>query len=201
MGHEYLYETMAKANIETMQAGGVTKIVTACPHCFNTIANEYPQFGGNYEVRHHTEFLAELVSDGRLRIERDFPESVAYHDPCYAARHNDILEAPRRILEQAGAPTKELHRHGRHTFCCGAGGGRMWMEERVGKKVNLDRVDEALAVGTDVVGVGCPFCHVMLGDGIAERGADADIKVRDLAQILEEVVVFEAAEAGEAPQG
>ncbi len=176
LGHEYLYQTMAKANID-----------------FNTLANEYPQLGGNYQVRHHTEFLAELVSEGRLPIERDFPDSVAYHDPCYAARHNDILEAPRRILAEAGAPTKELHRHGRHTFCCGAGGGRMWMEERQGKKVNLDRVDEALAVGTDVVGVGCPFCHVMLGDGIAERGADADIRVRDIAQILEEVVAPAAA--------
>ncbi|HMC08893.1 MAG TPA: (Fe-S)-binding protein [Actinomycetota bacterium] len=192
LGHEYLYQTMAKANIEIMDSYRTTRIVTACPHCFNTLSHEYPQFGGNYQVRHHTEYLAELVAEGRLPIERDFPESVAYHDPCYAARHNDILEAPRRILEEAGAPVKELHRHGRHTFCCGAGGGRMWMEERVGKKVNLDRVDEALAVGTDVIGVGCPFCHVMLGDGVAERGADGDVKVRDLAQILEDVIAEEA---------
>jgi Fe-S oxidoreductase len=188
LGHEYLYQSMATANIETLDSYRTKKIVTACPHCFNTLAHEYPQFGGRYQVRHHTEFLADLLAEGRLHIERDYPESVAYHDPCYAARHNDILEAPRRILGEAGAPTKELHRHGRHTFCCGAGGGRMWMEERQGKKVNLDRVDEALAVGTAVVGVGCPFCHIMLGDGIAERGADADIAVRDLAQILEDVV-------------
>ena len=191
LGHEYLYQEMAKSNIETMDSFGVQKIVTACPHCFNTISHEYPQFGGHYQVRHHTEFLAELVATGRLTIERDFPESVAYHDPCYAARHNDILEAPRQVLAQAGAPCKELHRHGRHTFCCGAGGGRMWMEERVGKKINLDRVDEALAVGTGVIGVGCPFCHVMLEDGLAERGADGQVRVQDLAQILEEVVTPE----------
>ena len=188
LGHEYLYQSMAKANIETLDGNQVTKIVTACPHCFNTLSHEYPQFGGHYQVRHHSEFLAELVAEGRLPIQRDYLRSVAYHDPCYAARHNDILAAPRSILDSAGAPCKELHRHGRHTFCCGAGGGRMWMEERVGKKVNLDRVDEALAVGTDVIGVGCPFCHIMLGDGVAERGADGQVEVRDLAEILEEVV-------------
>ncbi|HLI57682.1 MAG TPA: (Fe-S)-binding protein [Actinomycetota bacterium] len=188
LGHEYLFQELAKANIETMSGYKVTRVVTACPHCFNTLSREYPQLGGHFEVRHHTEYLAELVAQGRLTIERDFPASVAYHDPCYAARHNDILQAPRQLLAQAGAPVKELHRHGRHTFCCGAGGGRMWMEERVGKKINLDRVDEALAVGTDVVGVGCPFCHVMLEDGLAERGADDKVKVKDLAQILEEVV-------------
>jgi Fe-S oxidoreductase len=192
LGHEYLYQELAKANIETMTSFGVQKIVTACPHCFNTISHEYPQFGGNYQVRHHSEFLAELVAQGRLPIERDYPDSVAYHDPCYAARHNDILEAPRQILAEVGVAPQELHRHGRHTFCCGAGGGRMWMEERVGKKINLDRVDEALAVGTDVIGVGCPFCHVMLEDGLAERGADGDVRVRDLAQILEDVVAAEA---------
>jgi Fe-S oxidoreductase len=188
LGHEYLYQEMTKANIETMDAHGVTRIVTACPHCFNTIAREYPQFGGRYQVRHHTEYLAELIAQGRLTIERDYAASVAYHDPCYAARHNDILQAPRQVLSQCGAACTELHRHGRHTFCCGAGGGRMWMEERVGKKINLDRVDEALAVGTDVVGVGCPFCHIMLEDGLAEREVDARVRVRDLAQILEEVV-------------
>ncbi|MGH2812811.1 MAG: heterodisulfide reductase-related iron-sulfur binding cluster, partial [Actinomycetota bacterium] len=139
LGHEYLFQMMAKNNIETLDGFGVKKVVTACPHCFNTLANEYPQFGGEYEVRHHSEYLAELVEEGRLQIERDYESSVAYHDPCYAARHNDIIEAPRKILSEAGAPTREMHRHGRHTFCCGAGGGRMWMEEHVGKKVNIDR--------------------------------------------------------------
>ena len=205
LGHEYLYQTMAKANIEMLDAKAVTRIVTACPHCFNTLSHEYPQLGGHYQVRHHSEFLAELLSQGRLRVERDFPASVAYHDPCYAARHNDILEAPRAILKAAGAPTREMHRHGRHTFCCGAGGGRMWMEERLGKKVNLDRVDEAVAVDVDVIGVGCPFCHVMLGDGVAERGAEGAIGVRDLAQILEDVTAPELPEmpgqAREAPRG
>jgi Fe-S oxidoreductase len=187
MGHEYLFQMLAKSNIETLDGFGVTKIVTACPHCFNILANEYPQLAGNYQVRHHSEFLAQLIEEGRLEIERDYDSSVAYHDPCYTARHNDILEAPRRILSEV-ASTREFHRHGRHTFCCGAGGGRMWMEEHVGKKVNLDRTDEALTLGTDVIGVGCPFCHIMLDDGVKERNADSKLRVRDLAQILEEVV-------------
>jgi Fe-S oxidoreductase len=187
LGHEYLFQMMAKANIETLDGLGVRTIVTACPHCFNTLRNEYPQFGGNYTVRHHSEFLAELVETGRLAIERSFTETVAYHDPCYTARHNDVVDAPRTILRRAGAEHTEMHRHGRHTFCCGAGGGRMWMEERVGKKINVDRTDEALAVGVDVIGVGCPFCHIMLDDGVKERGADERVAVKDLAEILLEV--------------
>lgn len=189
LGHEYLFQMMAQANIETLDGFGVKRIVTACPHCFNTLANEYPQFNGHYQVRHHSEFLAELVSNGRLQVQKDYTPTVAYHDPCYTARHNDIIAAPRKILSEAGATTTELHRHGRHTFCCGAGGGRMWMEERTGKKVNIDRTDEALAVGVDVIGVGCPFCHIMLDDGVKERQADDRTSVRDLAQILEEVVI------------
>jgi Fe-S oxidoreductase len=187
LGHEYLFQMMAKANIETLDGLGVKTIVTACPHCFNTLRNEYPQFGGTYTVRHHSEFLAELVTSGRLPIEGSFAPTVAYHDPCYTARHNDILDAPRTILRRAGANPREMHRHGRHTFCCGAGGGRMWMEERVGKKVNVDRTDEALAVGVDVIGVGCPFCHIMLDDGVKERGVDERVTVKDLAEILLEV--------------
>jgi Fe-S oxidoreductase len=193
LGHEYLFQEMAKANIQTLDGFGVKRVVTACPHCFNTLRNEYPQFGGNYQVKHHSEYLAELIESGRLHVERDFEGSVAYHDPCYTARHNDILEAPRKILHEIGAPTKEMHRHGRHTFCCGAGGGRMWMEERIGKKVNIDRTDEALAVGVDVVGVGCPFCHIMLDDGVKERHAEDLTRVRDLAQILEEVIIPDSA--------
>ncbi|MGH2704431.1 MAG: (Fe-S)-binding protein [Actinomycetota bacterium] len=187
LGHEYLFQEMAKANIGTLDGFGVQKVVTACPHCFNTLSREYPQLGGAYQVRHHSEYLAELVEQGRLHIRRDYEATVAYHDPCYAARHNDILAAPRTLLGEAGAAVKELHRHGRQTFCCGAGGGRMWMEERSGKKINLDRTDEAVAAGVDVVGVGCPFCHIMLDDGIRERGAADNLRVRDLAQILEAV--------------
>ncbi|MEO7803949.1 MAG: (Fe-S)-binding protein, partial [Actinomycetota bacterium] len=188
LGQEYLFQTMAKANIETLDGFGVKDIVTSCPHCFNTLAREYPQFGGNYQVRHHSEYLAHLVESGRLKVARDFTRSVAYHDPCYTARHNNIIEAPRKILSEVGAPTMEMHRHGKSTFCCGAGGGRMWLEERIGKKVNIDRTDEAIAIGADVIGVGCPFCHIMLDDGVQERGAGETTRVLDLAQILEEVV-------------
>lgn len=194
LGQEYLFQTMAQANIETLDGFGVKNVVTSCPHCFNTLAREYPQFGGNYQVRHHSEYLAHLVEVGRLKIARDFTRSVAYHDPCYTARHNDIIEAPRKILSEAGAQTLEMHRHGKSTFCCGAGGGRMWLEERIGKKVNIDRTDEAIAVGADVIGVGCPFCHIMLDDGVAERGAGDKTRVLDLAQILEEVVIPEGAQ-------
>jgi Fe-S oxidoreductase len=184
LGHEYLFQMMAKANIETLDRFGVTHIVTACPHCFNTLRNEYPQFGGNYKVRHHSELLAELVESGRLAVEGSFAPKVTYHDPCYLARHNDVVDAPRTILQRAGADLTEMPRHGRRTFCCGAGGGRMWMEERVGKKVNVDRTDEALAMDTDVIGVGCPFCHIMLDDGVKERGADERVVIKDLAEIL-----------------
>jgi Fe-S oxidoreductase len=187
LGHEYLFQLLAKGNIETLDGVGATRIVTACPHCFNTLANEYPQHGGRYEIRHHTELLAELVEAGRLTVERDVSESVTYHDPCYLARHNDVLAAPRRILARVGAEVAEMPRHGRHTFCCGAGGGRMWMEERAGKRINLDRTDEALASGCGVLGVGCPFCHIMLDDGVRERDAGDRVRVRDLAEILEEI--------------
>jgi Fe-S oxidoreductase len=199
LGHEYLFQMMAKANLETLDGLGVTTIVTACPHCFNTLRNEYPQFGGTYTVRHHSEFLAELVETGRLTIERPFTETVSYHDPCYTARHNNVLDAPRTILRRAGAEHTEMHRHGRHTFCCGAGGGRMWMEERVGKKINVDRTDEALAIGVDVIGVGCPFCHIMLDDGVKERGADEKVAVKDLAEILLEVARPAAPAVPQAP--
>jgi Fe-S oxidoreductase len=185
MGAEYIYQMLAEQNIETLNGYGVKKIVTTCPHCFNTLFNEYPQFGGVYEVIHHSEFLAELVRAGRLVPKEPLPEKITYHDPCYLARHNDVWKGARTVIESIpGARYAELHRHGHNTFCCGAGGGRMWMEERMGRKMNIERTDEALASASDTVAVGCPFCNVMLADGVQERHADADIKVRDLAQIL-----------------
>jgi Fe-S oxidoreductase len=185
MGAEYIYQTLAEQNIATLNSHSVKTIVTACPHCFNTIFNEYPQFGGVFDVVHHTEYLARLVKDGRLKPARRVANTITYHDPCYNARHNDVWRGARDVIEaMPDTAYKELHRHGHSTFCCGAGGGRMWMEERMGKKMNIERTDEALASASDTLAVGCPFCHIMLADGITERHADEDMAVRDVAQLL-----------------
>ncbi|HEU4488334.1 MAG TPA: (Fe-S)-binding protein, partial [Actinomycetota bacterium] len=195
MGAEYIYQMLAEQNIERLQANAVKKIVTACPHCFNTLANEYPQFGGVFEVVHHTEFLAQLIGEGRLRATRSIAKKITYHDPCYNARHNDVWKGAREVITSIPkAEYGELHRHGHSTFCCGAGGSRMWMEERMGKRMNIERTDEAIASASDTVAVGCPFCNIMLSDGITERHADSDMEIRDVAQLL-----LEAIEEGEAP--
>jgi Fe-S oxidoreductase len=185
MGAEYIYQMLAEQNIETLNGYKVKSVVTACPHCFNTIFNEYPQFGGAFEVVHHTEYLARLVREGKLAPSSEVAGAVTYHDPCYNARHNDVWKGAREVIESIpGASYGELHRHGHSTFCCGAGGGRMWMEERMGKKMNIERTDEALASASDTVAVGCPFCNIMLSDGITERHADEHVSVRDVAQLL-----------------
>ena len=194
MGAEYIYQMLAEQNIEQLKEHNVKKIVTACPHCFNTIFNEYPQFGGSFEVVHHTEYLAQLIKEDRLKPALALDQAVTYHDPCYNARHNDVWKGARHVIESIpNTRYQELHRHGHTTFCCGAGGGRMWMEERMGKKVNIERTDEALASASDTVAVGCPFCNIMLADGITERHADDKITVRDVAQLLLESIAFEQA--------
>ena len=189
MGAEYIYQMLAEQNIETLNRHKVKTIVTQCPHCFNTLFNEYPQFGGNYEVVHHTEFLARLVAEGRLTPKNGKDASITYHDPCYNARHNDVWKGARQIIDAIpGASYQELHRHGHSTFCCGAGGGRMWMEERMGKKMNIERTDEALASASETLAVGCPYCNIMLSDGVTERQADDQMSVADVAQLLLESV-------------
>jgi Fe-S oxidoreductase len=191
MGAEYIYQMLAEQNIEVLNSHGVKKIVTTCPHCFNTLFNEYPQFGGKYEVIHHTEYLAQLVDEGRLRPQGTIDKNITYHDPCYNVRHNDVWKGARLIIDTIpGAEYSELHRHGHSTFCCGAGGGRMWMEERMGKKMNMERTDEALASASDTLAVGCPFCNIMLSDGVTERKADERMVVRDIAQILLQSIEF-----------
>lgn len=191
MGAEYIYQMLAEQNIELLKEHKVKKIVTTCPHCFNTLFNEYPQFGGSFEVIHHTEYLAQLIKAGKLTPKGEIPKTVTYHDPCYLSRHNDVWEGAREVVEAIpGAEYQELHRHGHTTFCCGAGGGRMWMEERMGKKMNMERTDEALASASDTLAVGCPYCNVMLSDGITERGADDRMAVRDIAQLLLSSIEF-----------
>jgi Fe-S oxidoreductase len=185
MGAEYIYQMLAEQNVAALNSHSVKTIVTACPHCFNTIFNEYPQVGGVFDVVHHTEYLARLVKEGRLTPAQQVAGTITYHDPCYNARHNDVWRGARDIIDaMPGTAYKELHRHGHSTFCCGAGGGRMWMEERMGKKMNIERTDEALASASDTLAVGCPFCHIMLADGITERHADEEMAVRDVAQLL-----------------
>ncbi len=182
-GNEYVFQGLALQNIETLNDLGITKIVTQCPHCFNTLGNEYPQFGGNYEVVHHSELLLQLVSDGRLSPRADGVRTITFHDPCYLGRHNDVFAAPRDLVGFAGTSV-EMPRSATSSFCCGAGGGRMWMEEHTGKKVNVERTEEAIATGADVVATGCPFCFVMMDDGVKELGADEDVQVMDLAMLL-----------------
>jgi Fe-S oxidoreductase len=192
MGNEYLFQEIAKQNIETLKSKGVRKIVASCPHCFNTIAREYPQFGGTFEVVHHADLLARLIDDGRLVPKVSIEESVAYHDPCYLARHNDVIEQPRHIMAAMGVEAKEAHRCKRKTFCCGAGGARMWMEETVGKRVNIERTEELLATNADVLTTACPYCAIMLDDAakdLAQKGqAREDLKILDVAQLLAQSV-------------
>lgn len=191
MGAEYIYQMLAEQAIELLNEHKVKKIVTTCPHCFNTLFNEYPQFGGVFEVIHHTEYLAQLVAEGKLQPQGSIEKTITYHDPCYNARHNDVWKGAREVIEAIpGTEYGELHRHGHATFCCGAGGGRMWMEERMGRKMNIERTDEALASSSDTLAVGCPFCNIMLSDGIQDRHADAQMAVRDVAQILLESIEF-----------
>ncbi len=184
IGNEYLFQVLAEQNIETLNGSGVTKIVANCPHCFNTLANEYPEYGGRYEVIHHSQLFARLVAEGRLRPVRPVPALLSYHDPCYLGRHNGVYSEPRQVLDAVpGLRTVELPRHAERGFCCGAGGSRMWLEERIGKRINEERMDEAASTGADTVGVACPYCLVMLEDGARARG-DQTTSVLDVAQVL-----------------
>jgi len=183
-GNEYVFQGLALQNIATLNELGVRTIVTQCPHCFNTLANEYPQFGGGYEVLHHSELLMRLVEEGRITPTKG-AETVVFHDPCYLGRHNDVFVAPRTVVDAVGERV-EMPRNGTRSFCCGAGGGKMWFEEHTGKKINIERTEEAVGCGTDVIATGCPFCYVMLDDGVKELGADDRVEVRDVAMLLAE---------------
>jgi Fe-S oxidoreductase/nitrate reductase gamma subunit len=188
LGNEYLAQMQAQAGVEALNRYGVTKVLVQCPHCLNAIKNEFPQFGGRFEVVHHTELIARLVKEGRLRPEAGVQASpVTFHDPCYLARHNGISEAPRAGLAAAGVTVVEMARSGRTGFCCGAGGGRMWLEEKLGSRVNRNRVEEAsetLGPAGGIVATGCPFCLTMIQDGVAETGLEERVRVLDVAEIV-----------------
>ncbi len=194
-GNEYLFQMLASQNVETLNTMGVKKIVTQCPHCFNTLANEYPQLGGHYEVVHHSQFLEWLVEQGRLDLsEARLEERVVYHDSCYLGRHNDVYMAPRKVLGSLGGiELVEAERNGTKGMCCGAGGARMWMEETIGEKVNDVRAQELVDTGASRVATACPFCYVMMDDGVKAAGKEEDeVRVTDIA-----MTVLEAIEAGE----
>ncbi len=218
MGNEYLYQTMAKQTVETWNGLNVKAVITQCPHCFNTIKNEYPEFGGNYRVISHVELLNELIRDKRIKLSRVMNEKLTYHDPCYLGRHNDVYEPPREVLQAVpGLELVEMQRSRRESFCCGAGGGRMWMEEKIGQRINQNRVNEiALTLqkaanpelevpkatdrkkpgqvgeyqgpGKGTVAVACPFCMTMIKDGINETGREEQLKVKDVAEIVAEAM-------------
>jgi Fe-S oxidoreductase len=189
IGNEFVYQMLAAQNIETLNQAAPRTIVASCPHCFNTIANEYPQLGGSYEVIHHTQLLARLIGQGRIKPAGRVEEKLTYHDPCFLGRHNKVFTPPREILQAVpGVQAEEMHRCKNRGFCCGAGGARMWMEERIGKRINTERIEEALALSPDTISTACPYCLVMLGDAVSAKKAKGEAKetldVVDVAQVL-----------------
>ncbi len=189
MGNEYLAQTLMTDNIATLNRYGVKKIVVTCPHCLHSLGKEYRQFGGEYDVVHHSTFLSELIARGTLRIGEERRANLTFHDPCYLGRYNDEYEAPRHVLAAVtGSRPIEMRRTRDTSFCCGAGGGRMWMEEREGKRVNVERTEEALGLNPDVIGTGCPFCMTMLTDGVKEKDATGNVHVKDIAELVLEAI-------------
>ncbi|HEY1851990.1 MAG TPA: (Fe-S)-binding protein [Candidatus Binataceae bacterium] len=187
LGNEYLYQTMAQTLVETFNSNKVRKIIVNCPHCFNTIKNEFPQFGGSYEVIHAADFVGQLLASGRLKISEEFPKRTVYHDSCYYGRYNDVYDEPRTLLSSAGAEVQEMERHRKFGMCCGAGGGRMWLEEDPDKRVNLLRTDQALQTDPEVIAVSCPFCMTMLGDGIKAKQLEEKVQTLDVMEIVDKV--------------
>ena len=188
IGNEYLWQVQAQQNIETFKKYGVRKVIASCPHCFNTIANEYPQLGGSYEVVHALQLVDRLIAEGKLKVGRGMAEAVAYHDPCYLGRHNGVYDAPRAVLDAVpGVQRAEIEPYHRERgFCCGAGGGRMWMEEKVGQRVNHRRIDQLLATnsGATKVASGCPFCLIMLEEGVGAKGVQEQIRPVDVLELV-----------------
>jgi len=184
-GNEMLFQALAEANVEMLNSVNAKKVVTSCPHCLHTLRHDYPQFGGNFEVVHHTQLIDHLYKEGRLKSTKSPVDTITYHDSCYLGRWNREFEAPRAVLEAVGVPgIKELTRNKRHGFCCGAGGGRMFMEEHEGKRVNLERSDEIIDADVSAVAVACPFCNIMLTDGMKQRNVEDKIQVLDVAELV-----------------
>ncbi len=183
-GNEYLAQMLITENVETLNRYRVKKIVATCPHCFNILKNEYPQFGGVYEVVHHTVLLSQLLRSGKITTGKHDWERTVFHDSCYIGRYNGIYNAPRSLISLSGQALAEMRRSRSRGLCCGAGGARMFMEERVGKRINVERTQEALALNPQTIATECPFCMTMLTDGVKAENADERVHVRDIAEIL-----------------
>jgi len=198
LGNEYLYQTAAQEIVETLGKYTFKRILTACPHCFNTFANEYPAFGGNFDVVHHAVFINELIAEGRLSLRGNGHGAVAVHDSCYLARHNGVVDTPRAALRAAGRTPVAVPREGAKGFCCGAGGGRMWLEETIGDRINRVRAAELAATGAPTVATMCPFCMTMLVDGAKANGGDVP-EFKDVAEIIAEALPARANETERCP--
>jgi Fe-S oxidoreductase len=189
LGNEYLFQIMAQQNIEIIKGYNVKKIITLCPHGYNTLKNEYPQFGSEFEVYHYTEILANLIAQRRMTFNKKLNLTVAYHDSCYLGRHNGIYDPPRKILRALpGVKVVEMKRSREEGFCCGAGGGRMWMEEHLGTRINHARLEDVVARNPQVVGTACPFCYTMLVDGIKEKELEKKYRTSDIAELVLEAM-------------
>lgn len=189
-GNEFLFQMQAIGNIQVMNGYNIKKVVTACPHCFNTIKNEYPELGGNYDVVHHSTFLQQLIQDGKIKLKDGGSfkgKKITYHDSCYLGRANNVYDAPRAVLEALDADLVEMKRCRTTGLCCGAGGGQMFKEPEKGAvDINIERTDEALSTGAKTVAVACPFCMTMMSDGLKSKGREADVLVKDLAELIAE---------------
>jgi Fe-S oxidoreductase len=186
-GNEFLFQMQAISNIELMNSYNIKSIVTTCPHCFNTIKNEYPNLGGNYKVLHHTQFLKNLLKEGKLKINGGYykGKKITFHDPCYLGRANNEYEAPRELIEKLELELIEMKRCKSKGLCCGAGGAQMFKDAEEGKKeINIERTEEALRTNTKIIGAGCPFCNTMISDGVKSKKLEKDVKVMDIAELI-----------------
>ena len=187
-GNEFLFQMMAYQNIQILNGYGIKKIVTTCPHCFNTLKNEYPELGGTYEVLHHASFLQQLIDEGKIKIKEggDFKgKKISYHDSCYLGRANNMYEAPRKVLEALDVALVEMKRCKSNGLCCGAGGAQMFKEDEPGeKRINIERTDEALATGASIIAAACPFCNTMMTDGVKNREQESQVAVLDIAELI-----------------
>lgn len=187
-GNEFMFQMMAYQNIQILNNYGIKKIVTACPHCFNTIKNEYPELGGNYEVIHHSTYLQQLIDEGKIKMSEGGVfkgKKITYHDSCYLGRANDIYEAPRKVLEALDAELVEMKRCRSKGFCCGAGGAQMWKEEEKGDiRINIDRSNEAIETGASVIAAACPYCNTMMTDGVKLAEKEEEVRVLDIAELV-----------------
>ncbi len=187
-GNEFMFQMMAYQNIQVLNGYGIKKIVTACPHCFNILKNEYPELGGSYEVIHHSTFLQQLIDEGKIKLKEEGSftgKKITYHDSCYLGRANNIYEAPRKVLEALDAELIEMKRCGSKGLCCGAGGAQMFKEEEKGTtRINLERANEALGTGANIIAAACPFCNTMLTDGVKNSNKEEEVMVMDIAELI-----------------